>query len=475
MPNWLQMGEALALLAERAGAVKLAQEAGKTGAVKLAQEAGKTGAVKLAQEAGTATLTSPARSEVTFYPRLGNLDGLQNPRTVQVDSVQVTTQKAWLKTSNKSFTADLYLDDKRVGIFDPYGPLPHERLPLDIRTVDIAFSNGHKFSVPEVDLSISPYWPRGISGKRGVLLNDAKIAATREAQLNFTQILGLKPGQELIDEFPFQQLNGKLTNGREIFPIQRTPDYIDAYKLKHVSEDTWGRFIERLEGRFASLPDLPRWVKLERGEAKFAQNADLMSKLSGERPRTKDYPFQWVDDNLTNGVISLPRVRPEGQAWRNLPIPAVPKPFWTPYLNSLEGQYVNKILPNMERFLERSTVVREPKLSRFQEEIKTVLTGGKGRELWAGNETTAEGIKLGHGVMFKQPVRGGQNIYVLEQADRAVYLLKNEEDAERIATGQWLRTDARKAGNRFVVHAGDWKTKLEQQIRLLVDELTPGK
>ena len=39
------------------------------------------------------------------------------------------------------------------------------------------------------------------------------------------------------------------------------------------------------------------------------------------------------------------------------------------------------------------------------------------------------------------------------RSDRVVYLLETEKDAERTATGQMLRTDARRASKRFVVHS----------------------
>jgi len=309
-------------------------------------------------------------------------------------------------------------------------------------------------------------------------LSSGTKTITPFSQATFDRMLEIKPGAKLISEFPFQRVGKELANGESSFPIDRTRSYTKYSGTAHVSKETWQHLTQSLEGKFNSDGILPPWVKLKDRFPVFPKNVDILSKLNGGRvhPNTgeADYPFQWFGKKLTNGNVSFPQVRPEGGEWRKLPIPAVPERFWSPYLKSLEGQYVDEILPNLRGFLHRSRtplIARELKLSPFQGEVKAVLEKTKEGELWSGNESTIQGIKLGHGVMFKQPVTGGNHIFVLEQADRAVYLVKTEKEAERIGTGQMLRTDARKAGNRFVVHAGDWKTKLEDQIRSLTEEL----
>lgn len=484
------MREALAILVEKTGAEKLAQEAGKTALSAI----GRSTADKLGNEVvGAAArslfhdLASPASAKAkeislasleqgpdsgSIYPLL-RISGLKNPRTVTVEAMDISTQRASLKFPERGKSRPLIcLDDQPVGRFCDSGPARLIEFPFDIRTANLTLSNGKTFSVPERSLSVMPKWTEYDLKSHVPVLDSRAIAITREAQVDFKQMLSLKPGTELIDEYPFQKIHNSLTNGRDVFPLKRELLYSQTYRLSHVSDETWDLFINALDGKFASKPDLPGWVRLKYGEAKFQPMADIMSKLSGERAGRKDYPFQWLGDQLTNGIVSLPRIRPEGAQWRNLPIPAVPAPYWTPYLESLEGKYVNRIVQNLSSFIERNKQVREPKLSPFQEEVKEVILRTANRELWSGNENTAPGVRLGHGVMFTQPIGGGKKLYVLEQAERAVYLFKDRQDAERIATGEWLRTEARKAGNQFVVHSGDWKTKLEQKIRQLAKELT---
>ncbi len=486
MPGWQPLERGLAKLAEETGASKVVQEAAETAWAKVAPEISniRQGPKPILAEDIVAKSVERGKAPAGVYDWfLSDIRGLRDPRTVTVQNAYVSNKRAWLKTEfdGEFRRSAVYLDGKRVGQFDKMGPVDRKEFPLTIRAANLVLSNGQRVSVAERDLPVITRWVSNGSRnfpEKSLALNSEIKRITPFSWATFDQMLEIKPGAKMITEFPFQRVGKELRNGENSFPLYRTNAYTKSSDTEHVSKETWNRFIHSLEGQYKSDGTLPPWVNVKDRFPAFPPNADILSKLTGGRVHPvsgqADYPFQWFDKKLTNGNVSFPQVRPEGGEWRKLPIPAVPERFWTPYLKSLEGQYVDEILPNLRGFLFRSRtplIAREPKLSPFQGEVKAVLEKTKEGELWAGNESTLQGVKLGNGVMFKQPVVGGKNIFVLEQADRAVYLFKTEAEAERIATGQVLRTDARKAGNRFVVHAGDWKTKLEDQIRTLAEEL----
>lgn len=488
MPGWQPLEAGLQKLAAEIGTSKVAQEVAETAWSKVASVLPK--AANAASEKPSQTLEIVARSveggkaPAEIYERsLGEIKDLKDARIASVVKSYVSNHRAWLQTEvdGELRRSAVYLDGKRVGQFDKFGPVDRKEFPLTIRAANLVLSNGDKVSVAERDLSVITRWisngSRSYPEKAQVLSSKAK-SITPFASASFDEMLQIKPGANLISEFPFQRVGENLRNGEHTFPLVRSKEYTRLTDTKHVSNETWNRFTHALEGQYKSDGSVPPWVTINGRFPIFPENANVLSKLTGGRvhPITgrADFPFQWFNKELTNGAVSFPEVRPVGGEWRKLPIPAVPERFWTPYLQSLEGQYVDEILPNLSGFLRNSraaAIAREPKLTPFQGEVKAVLEKTKAGELWAGNESTIQGVKLGHGVMFKQPVARDKNIFVLEQADRAVYLFKTEKDAERIATGQMLRTDARKAGNRFVVHSGDWKTKLENEIRSLTEEL----
>ena len=103
-------------------------------------------------------------------------------------------------------------------------------------------------------------------------------------------------------------------------------------------------------------------------------------------------------------------------------------------------------------------------LTQREQRIRAVAEG----QMWDG-APGIERIDVGRDVIFKVPTKSGDARYIVDNpGPGAIYLFKSLSEAQDVVTGFTRRLDARDAGNRFVIHSGDWKSKL---AALLKDEI----
>ena len=262
-------------------------------------------------------------------------------------------------------------------------------------------------------------------------------------------------------EFPLNVTTAdlKLSNGRTLSVAQRPLRVVEDWGTM---KD--GGFVPKYKNVLATKP-----VAVSPWEALSFEGA---SKVQAGDTYAQRYPFQWVDNKLTNGNISLPKVRPEGAQWRQYPISAVPASYYDSYLHSLEGKIVDDVVASQPRIL--SGIKTERELARTAGRALTARQS----EMWDGMLTNGEKVpyvSLSDGVIFPYKTEGGNMLYVVDNPrSGAVYLYKDYADAEKLATnyhtledaveGKGARTLARESGAQFIIHKGDWKEKLSQAI-----------
>ncbi len=224
-----------------------------------------------------------------------------------------------------------------------------------------------------------------------------------------------------------------------------------------------GRFTPNIEQVFSKTPiRIGPWDHFTYEQAKALQPGDEF---------VKRFPFLWDGDILTNGVHSLPRVRPQGQEWRRWPIPSVKEGYWEPYTNSLENKYVDnlvkehpKVLNAAREAVDNPAVVRRI-LTPAEEQVQGVLS----KVMWDGKLATtgekADYVDIGKSLIFKLPVAEGKLMYIVDNpGDGAIYLFDNAKHAEQLASGYMGRMYARDLGVPFVIHQGEWQETLAKEV-----------
>jgi hypothetical protein len=183
------------------------------------------------------------------------------------------------------------------------------------------------------------------------------------------------------------------------------------------------------------------------------------NRLRPGDPVTVEYAFQWVNGNLTNGVISFPPLRPHGQQWRNYPIDPVPESCWDDFLDGLEGKFMHELLP-----YHKEVTTRKPEQQRAltarQSDVERVIKGA----MWKGDG--CEQVAFGRNLLFIVKRDGREPVYVVDNAGYgAVYVFRDHGHAREFARGAITRSAAIKSGCLRVVHAGKWEARLSRILR----------
>jgi hypothetical protein len=170
-----------------------------------------------------------------------------------------------------------------------------------------------------------------------------------------------------------------------------------------------------------------------------------------------EYPFQWVNGMLTNGVVSFPSQRPVGKAWASYPIPAVPANAWDNFLEGLEGKFMKDLIPFRQAVTKHGS--GKPRLSPRQREVEAVVRG----QMYKGQG--GETIWLGRNVIFVVP-RGEKStlFFVDNPGVGALYVFYNLTAAQEFAKGNITRRQAIAGGAKRIVHAGDWQGRAAHVI-----------
>lgn len=294
---------------------------------------------------------------------------------------------------------EVRVNGDRAGKFDAYGDIKESEFPLNIRTANVSLSNGVEFSLAERKMKVISGWNYLGSGMSSPVKSTV---------------------------FSNQSVNQSTVSG-------------------------WSRFEKSFPEKTLSDPFQTANPRLKWDHIKDMRAGD---------PVSFEYPFQWADKTkLTNGFVNLPRVRPEGQEWRSLPLSATSKHGWGQFLEAMEGKYLHELLPTHSRIINPETTARA--LTTRQEAVQTYLQS----KMWNGAEGVERVSTNGNAVIFKAPRGVADNVYVVDNPGvGALYLFKSYEQATKLAVGQSTRTGLRQEGAPFVVHSGDWKTKLLKSI-----------
>lgn len=168
-----------------------------------------------------------------------------------------------------------------------------------------------------------------------------------------------------------------------------------------------------------------------------------------------EYPFQWVDGWLTNGVTRFPRVRPEGSEWREYPVSAIPKDCWELFLSGLEGKFAADILP-----WHKTVTTREKKqqvrLTERQTRIQAIIR----KQMWKGNE--GDYVVIGTNLIFSHQTASGVMLYLVDNPGvGAIYVFSDKEKAQELASNAITRTTAIERGYQRILHREGWEEKVE--------------
>jgi len=329
-----------------------------------------------------AAANRPVQLELCFDSRRRSASCLANPRLVTVESVQhftvsVVGRREKRSSHARASTAErIYVNGKRVGLFDRLGPVSWRELPLTIRGVRLKLSDGQECTVYNRALTVVERWESRLRDSGEKYWYPHKVTLMSAA-------VDLRLGKRLL------------------WPVA--------------------------------------------------------SSLAAGEAATMEYAFQWVNGELTNGVISFPPERPQGQDWRKYPIPQIGEAFWDEFLDGLEGKFLHELLP-----FHREVVSRKPEprvLTERQTAVARVVAGA----MWRGEN--CERISFGRNVLFIAKRQNAEPLYVVDNPGvGAVFVFTSHDDARNLATGAITRQAAIKRGCRRVVHAGAWEQRLTELL-----------
>lgn len=174
----------------------------------------------------------------------------------------------------------------------------------------------------------------------------------------------------------------------------------------------------------------------------------------------REYPFQWVGGYLTDGVVSLPRERPAGQAdWKKCQIQAVPAEYWNLFLSGLEGKFRSELIEYRQALTAKRQNEAKPRLTERQLQTEAVIRG----QMWQGPEGSR--VSFGRNVMFEL-ASAGKYKYVIDNPGKgAIYLFEHRDQAVALANGEIPRAEARYKHER-IIHDQGWEDKLTNMLRL---------
>lgn len=333
---------------------------------------------KVLRQSVAAAANRPVQMLLPFDSRRISRSCLTNPRAVTVDSVQhftvsVVGRREKRSSHARASTAErIYVNGKKVGLYDRLGPVSWSEMPLTIRGVRLKLSDGQECTVYNRALTVIERW------------------------------------------------ESRQTDGGEKrwFPHKKT--------LMSAAVDL------RLGRRLL-------W--------------SVASALSVGDQATIEFAFQWVNGELTNGVVSFPSEYPRGQKW-NFPVPHIGEAHWDAFLDGLEGKFLHELLPFRAEVVSRKPEPQPRQLTERQTAVARVVGG-----MWKGDN--CERVSLGRNVLFTVNRQNAQPLYVVDNPGvGAVYVFTSQETARAFATGEITRQAAIKAGCRRVVHAGAWEQRL---------------
>lgn len=238
-------------------------------------------------------------------------------------------------------------------------------------------------------------------------------------------------------------VGNRLIAGQEFFPVDSDdilptwPDWVQ----KRVSKR-----LEELRVARDSVIRGARSTKL--GEARMA------TMKFGDNPGY-GYPFDWVGDWLTNGVIWFPRERPIGPEWREYPIPSIPKECWQPFLDGLVGKVLVELIPFSRAIVEHNPR-KQAALTARQKKLAALVTS----QMWSGNENCRR-VSVGRNVIFVATKSSGHTIHIVDNPGKgAIYVFDKYADARALADGSTTRTTAIKGGAKRILHRSGWQAKV---------------
>jgi hypothetical protein len=246
------------------------------------------------------------------------------------------------------------------------------------------------------------------------------------------------------EEFPLEvrSLKISLSNGTSYKVSELTFDVIES----------WDDFAPKLKKYFFSS------IKCSIGSRKTLKWSEAIEFGIGQVVAT-EFPFQWVGDWLTDGVVWFPRVCPVAEEWGSYPIPAVPGDCWATFLSLLEGKIVSEFIPYHRQSVGQKSQ-GHASLTPKQKSIRQVI----GR-MWSGTEDCLH-IKVGKRVVFSTRRKNGAPVYVVDNAGvGAVYVFESYEKAYDFARGLISPRQARKWGVPFVTHHAGWEERLADLIK----------
>jgi len=149
----------------------------------------------------------------------------------------------------------IFVDRKRVGLYDRGAGLPLPQFPLTIHGRRLTLSNGKSFDIHSHELPVVKAWKRSegrwTPKKASIFRTRCEIAELDRKELSWAEVQDLSQGDVLAHEYPFQWVDGWLTNGAIWFPRER-PQGSDwqEYPIPAVPEGCWSVFLSGLEGKF---------------------------------------------------------------------------------------------------------------------------------------------------------------------------------------------------------------------------------
>ncbi|MBX9879577.1 MAG: hypothetical protein K2Y22_14060 [Candidatus Obscuribacterales bacterium] len=171
-----------------------------------------------------------------------------------------------------------------------------------------------------------------------------------------------------------------------------------------------------------------------------------------------EYPFQWVNGSLTNGLVGFPKLRPEGAEWRNYPINAIPQDCWELFLAGLEGKFAADILPwhtqvTAEAKEKKKRVI---KLTPRQKALQAIVR----KQMWKGKED--DYVVIGTNLIFSYETAHGSMLYLVDNPGvGAIYVFTDIQKARQLASNAITRTKAIERGDHRILHNEGWEEKVE--------------
>lgn len=196
-------------------------------------------------------------------------------------------------------------------------------------------------------------------------------------------------------------------------------------------------------------------------EITWAQLSELpLGKIVGA-PVGVEFPFQWVDDCLTNGDVSFPRGRPTGAEWRDYPIYAVPAKGWEFFLKTLETRFLRELIPVYQRACSVAAEAEADERSVPEAEDRAKLRRVIEGKMWTGC-SAAKRIAVGSAVVtiVPRPEPLG-TAYVVDNPDvGALYFFATYEEARDLASGLMPRSEIRPT-QLHVDHNPGWESEVD--------------